>query len=211
MTDDPQTRYRRSGFNGSVRRGRRPVVVVVDCTRGFTDPDAAIGSDMSAELDVIAGLIREARQAGAPVLFTAIAFPENVPNVWLDKAPGLAMLREGSPAAEIDPRLPREPSDPVIVKTGASAFFGTDLATVLRAYGADTVLVCGATTSGCVRATAVDAVQYGFPTLVISDAVADRLPSAHHASLIDIQAKYADVVDAAEATNYLREVAAVHQ
>ena len=103
MTDDPQTRYRRSGFGGSVRRGRRPAVVVVDCTRGFTDPNAAIGSDMSNELDVIARLIHEARRAGAPVLFTAIAFPENVPNVWLDKAPGLAMLREAFDKTMLDP------------------------------------------------------------------------------------------------------------
>lgn len=207
MAQDVQTRYVRAGFGGSVRRGRRPALVVVDFTRGFTDPGGQVGSDMTTQLEVTSRLITVAREARAPIIFTTIAFPDNAPNVWRDKAPGLAVLREGTPAVEIDPRLPRQPYDIIIAKIGASAFFGTDLVTVLRAYGADTVLVCGATTSGCVRATAVDSVQYGFPTLVIADAVADRIASAHEASLIDIQAKYADVITTDEAMGYLRETA----
>lgn len=211
MAEDVQTRYLRAGFGGSVRRGCRPALVVVDCTRGFTDPDCQIGSDMSAELELIVDLIGAARDTEAPVVFTTIAFPDRVPNVWLDKSPGLALLREGTSAVEIDPRLPKMPGDAVITKIGASAFFGTDLATVLRAYRTDTVLVCGATTSGCVRATAVDSVQHGFPTLVIADAVADRLPSAHEASLVDIQAKYADVITAEDAMSYLRAPQPTHR
>jgi N-formylmaleamate deformylase len=114
------------------------------------------------------------------------------------------VLREGSAASELDPRLPREPVDPVLTKTGASAFFGTGLDAVLRDRGADTVIICGTTTSGCVRATAVDSVQYGFPTLVVADAVADRARSAHEANLFDIQAKYADVIPLDEALAYVR-------
>lgn len=203
MSDDAPGRYVRSGFGGTVRRGRRPALVVVDLTRGFTDPAVGIGSEMAPQLAATGRLIDAARQGAAPVVFTTIAFAEGVANTWLDKAPGLAVLRAGTPAVEIDPRLPKRPGDAVITKTGASAFFGTDLASVLRAAGADTVVVCGATTSGCVRATAVDAVQYGFPTLVVSDASADRIASAHEASLVDIQAKYADVVGTDDASAYL--------
>ncbi|OLT31699.1 carbamoylsarcosine amidase [Actinomadura sp. CNU-125] len=203
MTDDVHDRYVRAGFGGTVRRGRRPALVVVDLQKGFTDPSVPVGADMPDEIAAAGRLVRAFHEAAAPVVFTTIAFAGHAPSAWLDKAPGLGVLREGTRLVEIDERLPRREADPVVTKTGASAFFGTGLAGLLRAYGADTVVVCGATTSGCVRATAVDAVQYGFPTLVVADAVADRVRSAHDATLVDVQAKYADVVSLEQALDYV--------
>ncbi|TDD64382.1 isochorismatase family protein [Actinomadura darangshiensis] len=206
MSEGIQDRLVRAGFGGTVRRGRRPALVVVDLQKGFTDPGVPIGAEMAAEIEAAGRLVRAFHEAEAPVVFTTIAFAEHAPSAWLDKSPGLDVLRQGSALVEVDERLPRRQADPVLTKTGASAFFGTGLAGLLRAYGADTVVVCGTTTSGCVRATAVDSVQYGFPTLVVADAVADRVRSAHDASLIDVQAKYADVIALEEALTYLTEV-----
>jgi maleamate amidohydrolase len=196
--------YALAGFGASVTRGRRPAVVVVDFTRGFTEPEFATGADMSEEVRETARLVRAARDAGAPVVFTAIAYGSPVEGrVWHQKAPGMATLLAGSAAVELDPRLDRRPDEPLVVKHGASAFFGTGLAPLLVGLGVDTLVVCGATTSGCVRATAVDAVQYGFPVLVPRECVADRAREPHEASLFDLQAKYADVVPVDDVTTYL--------
>lgn len=198
--------YSRAGFGGRTVRGRRPAVVVVDLSRGFTDAAWPTGSDLSAVVESTAGLIETARQAGAPVVFTTIAFDDaDVMGgcAWLRKAPGLGVLRAGTELVEIDPRLPRRPDDPVIVKKGASAFFATTLASVLTSLGVDTVVICGATTSGCIRATAVDAVQSGFAVLVVRECVGDRAEGPHEANLFDIDAKYGDVVTLTDATSYI--------
>lgn len=199
--------YERAGTGAPVKRGKRPAVVVVDLSRGFTDAAHATGSDLDAVVAATGELIAAARAVAAPVIFTTIAYDEADvsagANAWLDKFPGLSILREGTELAEIDPRLPREPTDPVIAKKGASAFFGTGLAATLASLRADTVLVCGATTSGCVRATAVDAVQCGYPVLVPRDCVGDRAAGPHEANLFDIQAKYGDVIGLADAIAYL--------
>jgi N-formylmaleamate deformylase len=211
--------YERAGFGASVRRGSRPVIVVVDLTLGFTQDSFPSGADLTDVVAATARLIEAGRAAGVPVIFTAIAYTpaeaagESV--AWLQKAPGMRALVEGSDAVQVDPRLPRRPGDPLVVKKGASAFFGTSLAATLTGLGRDTVLVCGATTSGCVRATAVDAVQSGFPVLVPRECVGDRAPGPHEASLFDIQAKYGDVIDLADAVDYLgdpsvRSVRSVH-
>jgi maleamate amidohydrolase len=204
-TDTDQT-YARAGFGAAVEPGARPAIVVVDLTNGFTDPTAATGAELSAEVAATAELITAARGADVPVVFTTIAFTaaELAGGVaWLRKAPGMASLRVGSDAVEIDARLPRTEDDHLILKKGASAFFGTGLAALLTGLRVDTVLICGATTSGCVRATAVDAVQSGFTVLVPRQCVGDRARGPHEANLFDIQAKYGDVVELAEAVGYL--------
>ncbi len=199
-----QELYAKAGFGGTVQRGVRPAVLVVDFTRGFTEPGFATGADMTAQVMRTADLVATARERHLPVIFTAIAFSSPAQGgAWLQKAPGMAGLRHGSAAVELDPRLDRKPSETLIIKHGPSAFFGTDLATALITDGVDTVVVCGATTSGCVRASVVDAVQFGFPTLVPRQCVADRASEPHEASLFDIQGKYADVVDADETARYL--------
>lgn len=204
--DDTSRTYERAGTGAPVKRGRRPAVVVVDLSVGFTDTAHATGSDLGAVVAATSDLIAAAREIAAPVIFTTIAYDEADvagANAWLDKFPGLAILREGTELAEIDPRLPREPRDPVIAKKGASAFFGTGLAATLASLRVDTVLIAGATTSGCVRASVVDAVQYGYPVLVPRECVGDRAQGPHDANLFDIQAKYGDVIGVQEAIAYL--------
>ncbi|QKV90948.1 isochorismatase family protein [Streptomyces sp. NA02950] len=199
--------YERAGFGAPVRRGGRPAVVVVDLTRGFTEDTFPSGTDLTEVVAATSTLIDAARPAAVPVFFTAIAYsPAEAAGdavTWLRKAPGMRAMAEGSDAVALDPRLPRREGDPLVVKKGASAFFGTSLAAMLTGLGRDTVLVCGATTSGCVRATAVDAVQCGFDVLVPRACVGDRARGPHDAALFDIQAKYGDVIDLAEATGYL--------
>ncbi|XUL85600.1 isochorismatase family protein [Streptomyces galilaeus] len=199
--------YERAGFGAPVRRGSRPAVIVVDLTRGFTEPAFPSGADLTEVVAATGRLIAAARPAGVPVVFTAIAYtPAEAAGdavTWLHKAQGMRSLVEGGDQVALDPRLPRAPQDHLIVKKGASAFFGTSLAALLTGLGRDTVLVCGATTSGCVRATAVDAVQSGFSVLVPRECVGDRAQGPHEANLFDIQAKYGDVIDVKDAVGYL--------
>ncbi|MFE2992446.1 isochorismatase family protein [Streptomyces sp. NPDC059262] len=206
---DPATDrvYARAGFGATVDRGHRPVLVVVDLTRGFTEPEFDTGSDLTATVEATVELVAAARTGGVPVVWTAIAYtpPEADGDAitWLTKAPGMRALREGSEAVALDPRLPYEEGDHLIVKKGASAFFGTALASLLTGLGCDTAVVCGATTSGCVRATAVDAMQHGWPVLVPAEACGDRAAGPHEAALFDIQAKYGDVVGHEDMVKYL--------
>jgi nicotinamidase-related amidase len=197
--------YDRAGFGRRVERGSRPAVVVVDFTHGFTDPRYPTGADMSGAVLATARVLDAARAAGLPVVFTTIAYDaaQIAGLAWLKKATGMAALEAGSRLVELDDRLARRPDEHLVTKTGASAFFGTALATYLASVGADTVVVTGATTSGCVRATVVDAVQHGYPTLVPADCVADRAQGPHDASLFDINEKYGDVVDSDDVLAYL--------
>ena len=199
--------YQRAGFGAPVRRGSRPAIVVVDLTRGFTEPDFPSGADLTEVVANTGQLIAAARPADVPVVFTAISYtPAEAAGdavTWLQKAQGMRSLVEGGEEVALGPRLPRSPQDHLIVKKGASAFFGTSLAALLTGLGRDTALVCGATTSGCVRATAVDAVQSGFSVLVPRECVGDRAPGPHEANLFDIQAKYGDVIDLKDAVGYL--------
>jgi maleamate amidohydrolase len=206
MSDAEQDRiYARAGWGQRIRRGARPGIVVVDLTNGFTDPQYATGSELGEVVAATGRLLEVAREHGRPIVFTTIGYAAHGHDggAWLQKAPGLGILKEGTPAAELDPRLPRGPEDVVIPKKGASAFFGTNLAAVLAAAGVDTVVICGATTSGCVRASAVDSVQSGFPTLVVRECVGDRAPGPHEANLFDIDAKYGDVISLDDALAYL--------
>jgi maleamate amidohydrolase len=183
-------------------------VLVVDFSRGFTDPQCTMGSDLTQEVEATSRLLDTAREHGIPIIFTTIGFEPNLKDgsLWLEKAPGLKELIVGGKWVEIDPRLERREEETVILKKGASAFFGTNLPSVLISQGVDTVIMCGATTSGCVRATAIDLLQYGYPTLVPRECVGDRARDPHDANLVDIQAKYADVVSVEEALAYIESV-----
>jgi N-formylmaleamate deformylase len=204
---DTDATYERAGFGAVVPRGARPGLVVVDLTRGFTEPDFPSGADLSTEVAATARLVDTAHAAGAPVVYTAISYtPAEADGdaiAWLRKAPGMRSLRDGSDEVALDPRLDRRPADHLILKKGASAFHGTGLGALLVGLRVDTVLVCGATTSGCVRATAVDAVTSGYDTLVVAEACGDRAAGPHDAALFDLQAKYADVVALDDALGYL--------
>ena len=201
--------YERARLGGDVALGERPAVLVVDLSRGFTDPAATLGSDLTAVVEATMRLLAVAREGGLPVIFTTIGFEPNLKDgsLWLQKVPSLGELVVGGEWVEIDPRLGRREEETVILKKGASAFFGTNLTSVLVSQGVDSVVLCGATTSGCIRATAVDLLQYGYPTIVPRECVGDRAQGPHEANLVDIQAKYANVVPVENALSYLEEIA----
>jgi maleamate amidohydrolase len=200
--------YERARLGQSITLGTRPAVLVVDFSRGFTDPECTLGSDLTREVEATSRLLAVAREREIPVIFTTIGFEPNLKDasLWLEKLPALEDLIVGSKWVEIDPRLERREDETVILKKGPSAFFGTNLPSVLISQGVDTVVLCGATTSGCVRASAIDLLQYGYPTLVPRECVGDRAQEPHEANLVDIQAKYADVVSVEEALSYLEGI-----
>ena len=202
--------YAEARLGQTLELGRRPAVLVVDFSRGFTDPASAAGSDLTAEVLATARVLELARGRGVLVIFTTIAFEPSGRDggLWLKKFPALADLRIGEPCEEIDPRLERRANETVVRKKGASAFFGTNLTAILVSQGIDTIVLCGTTTSGCIRATAIDLMQNGFPAIVPRECVGDRARAPHEANLFDIQAKYADVVSVQEALTYLKTVPA---
>jgi maleamate amidohydrolase len=208
MSDETREIYERARLGQSVPLGARPAILVVDFSRGFTDPESTMGSELTREVEATNRLLAAAREREIPVIFTTIGFEPNMKDgsLWLKKAPGLGELIIGSKWVEIDPRLERRDEETVILKKGASAFFGTNLPSILVSQGVDTIIMCGATTSGCVRATAVDLLQYGYPTLVPRECVGDRAQAPHEANLVDIQAKYADVVSVEDALAYIESV-----
>jgi len=199
--------YGDRGFGGRQGAGRRPALVVIDFNYAFTDPESPLHCDADEAVLATARLLEAAREGGAPVAFTTLEFDEagkRVAQAFIAKAPALTMLTPGSRWAQIDERIAPRDGEPVLLKLFASAFFGTSLQPMLTAAGCDTLIVTGASTSGCVRATVVDGVQHGLRVLVPREAVADRAESAHEASLTDIDAKYGDVVSVEDAIEVLR-------
>lgn len=209
IDDETAAIYADAAIGGSLVLGSAPAVLVVDFSRGFTDPSSTMGSDLTAAVEATRLLLGEARAIGVPAIFTTIAFEPSLSDagIWLQKMPGMAELELGSHWVEIDPRLGRREDETLIVKKGASALFGTNLASILVARGIDTIVLCGATTSGCVRATAVDLLQSGYPAIVPRECVGDRAAAPHEANLIDIDAKYGDVVSLDAAVAYLHRSA----
>ncbi|MEA2316464.1 MAG: maleamate amidohydrolase [Solirubrobacteraceae bacterium] len=210
MTDDETARiYERATFGTALELGERPAVLVIDLACGFTDPSYRLGTDCTDVVEATKQVLDAGRARGVPAIFTAVGFDGSGHDggLWPKKMPSLHDLVIGTEAVEIDPRLERRPDEPVIVKRGASGFFGTNLSAILVALRVDTVILCGVTTSGCIRATAVDLLQHGFPTIVPRECVGDRVPGPHEANLFDIQAKYADVVSLDDALAYVEQVA----
>ena len=199
------------GFGGRGGYGRRPALIVVDMTLGFTDPDSPLACDLEEPIASIQKLLEAARRAEIPVVFTTIAYRESdklTAAAFIDKVPALLTLEAGSRWGEVDPRIAPRETEPILNKLFASAFYGTGLPSLLAAAGVDSLIVTGASTSGCVRATAVDALQYGYRPVVPHEAVGDRNEKAHEANLYDIDAKYGDVVPVGEVLEYLQKVGA---
>ena len=174
--------------------GRRPALLLVDLSRGFTDPDSPLGCACDGVIAANQVLLGAFRARGLPVFFTTVVYDssDQAP-VFRRRLPALNILERGSQWVEIDPRLGPLANETLVEKQYASGFFRTDLLHRLHAAGADSLVVTGLTTSGCVRATAVDGLQHDFPVKVVRDAVGDRNLQAHAANLFDLHAKYADV------------------
>lgn len=197
-----------NGFGGRLSPGRRPAVLAIDMMAAYYTAGSPFCLPSRHSLDVAAEVLRAARDVGVPVLHTVVRFgPKDMDSlVFLRKIPALRMLTSDEPLGELMPEVAPLMGEPVLVKKHASAFHGTDLSGRLEALGVDTAIVVGVSTSGCVRATAVDAVQRNLIPLVVRDGVGDR-PGVGEHSLDDLQAKYAEVISATRAVAYLRESA----
>jgi maleamate amidohydrolase len=189
--------YKERGFGKILGFGKKPGLIVVDMIEGFTDPSMPMGSDLTPQINKVNALLEIIRNKDLPVFFTTISYDDDTfadSGLWYQKMEGLKTLKAGTSAVNVDPRLDFRYGDGLIVKKYASAFFGTDLIARLNAQNVDTVIIVGCTTCGCVRATAVDALQYGYRPIVVEDAVGDRSLASHEQSLIDMRQKYADVL-----------------
>ena len=179
--------------------GVRPALIVVDVVKGFTDPTCPLGSEADDVVTANCQLMEAFHAAELPVFLSTVTFrsPEQA-TVFRSRLPDLNLLVPDSPWVEFDPRLPMLDSDIRFEKRHASCFHGTDLDETLRSLKVDSLVVTGLTTSGCVRATAVDGLQSNYRVVVPREATGDRNPDAHLANLFDLNAKYADVLSVAE-------------
>ena len=197
-------------FDGKVGFGRNPAVVVIDFTLAYTTPGSPFFAEgvVRAVADTVP-LLQAARAAGIPVIHTKVMYhPSGADGGWfVRKVPALRKLVPGEPLAEIDPKVAPLAEEVVIVKQYPSPFFGTPLAPMLVTLGVDTLILAGCSTSGCVRAGALDGVQHGYRVIVPRECVGDRHDGPHDANLFDINAKYGDVVGRDEVNQYLANLA----
>jgi maleamate amidohydrolase len=203
--------FRERGFGHPIGFGARPALLVVDLTRAFTDAKRPLGADLAGQIEATNALLAMAHRRDIPVIFTSVRYDDaqlRDAGVWALKQKGTASLAAAGDGHEVDARLDVGPADALIYKKYASCFFGTDLVSRLVTARADTLIIVGTSTSGCVRATAVDACQNGFRPMVVKEAVGDRSVAAHEQSLFDLQAKYADVVSLEDTLAYLRGIEA---
>lgn len=210
MTDparpDLHADYQGAGFGATLPFGRNPAVLVVDLVQAYTQP----GSGLHAQgfVDAVPAnrtLVAAARAAGVPVIYTTVAYDSagRDGGLFFRKVPALRSFLPGSPLGAFVEGVGPLPGETVVTKQYASAFFGTSLSSTLAACRVDTVLITGFSTSGCVRATALDALQHGYAPFVVREACGDRDPRPHEANLFDLQAKYAEVLDLATVRRYL--------
>jgi nicotinamidase-related amidase len=204
---DLQDDYRRNGLAGRVGFGERPALLVVDFVNAYTTPGSPLyaAPGVTDAVQASVPLLAAARAAGVPLIYTTVSYAPDGRDggMFVRKAPALLQLTAGSPLARIVEDLAPEDGDLLIEKKYASAFFGTHLAATLTAARIDTLIMVGCSTSGCIRASAVDGMQHGFHVIVPRECVGDRAPGPHEANLFDIDGKYGDVVSAAEALAYL--------
>jgi maleamate amidohydrolase len=189
--------YRQQNFGNRIGFGRRSALLVVDFTVGFNDPKLFGGGNIDPAIRRTAGLLDFFRRKALPIAFTRVVYAEDGSDAgaFCVKAPNLRLLTESHPASQVVPDLEPRKGELVIRKTQPSAFFGTGLAPWLVQQGVDTVVVTGCTTSGCVRASVVDAMSHNFRPIVARDCVGDRALGPHEANLFDMGQKYADILD----------------
>ncbi len=207
MTDELADNYR-GAFDGSLGFGDKPALILVDFVQAYFEEGSPLYAGVE---DALASAIRireAARNAGIPVFYTNVVYHEGGADggVFFRKVPALECFVAGSPFGAWPDGLEPGDGEFVISKQYPSAFFGTSLAATLTAAGIDTLVITGLTTSGCVRATCIDAVSNGFIPIVVADACGDRHPGPHEANLFDMNAKYGDVVDEATVIRHLKQL-----
>ncbi|MCO4092458.1 MAG: isochorismatase family protein [Sphingorhabdus sp.] len=193
-------------FDGRLSFGKRPALLIVDFVMAYLDPASPLYAQVEDALASNERLLAAARAAAIPVFFTNVVYQADGADggLFFKKIPSLRVFVEGSALGAFPPSLAPVDGERVISKQFASAFFGTSLAETLSGEGIDTLLITGLSTSGCVRATALDALQSGFAPFVVREACGDRHPAPHEANLFDLQAKYAEVVSEQEACALIR-------
>lgn len=197
--------YASAGFGGRLGFGSHPALAVIDFARAYLEESSPLYAGVEEALASCGRVLAAARRADIPVVFTRIEYQCDGADggVFYRKVAALRCFDRGNRLAEMAPELETRPDDIIVTKQYASAFFGTSLASTLTSLGVDTLIVTGVSTSGCVRATALDACQHGFVPAVVRQAVGDRSRAVHEANLFDLDAKYADVVDETEVLAYL--------
>ena len=188
--------YKRQNIGNASGFGSAPALLVVDFVNGFNDPLIFGGGNIPQAVDRTKALLAAARRFSLPIAFTRIVYADDGSDasVFTLKMPGLLALTESAPAAQVVDALAPEPGEYIIRKTQPSAFHGTSLVGWLARKRVDTILVSGCTTSGCVRASVIDAMSHNFKTIVVSDCVGDRAIAPHEANLFDMEQKYADLM-----------------
>jgi len=189
--------------------GQRPALLLIDFVAGYFDPQCDLYADVDDALDSALRLRDIARKAPIPVVYTRLDYDTAGVSggVFFRKTPVLSNLVRGEPGSTWANGLEPDANEIVIAKQYPSAFFATSLASTLNALGVDSVILTGLTTSGCVRASCVDAMSHGFITSVVAEACGDRHDDPHQANLFDMNAKYADVVSEQEAQAFLMSLA----
>ena len=206
MNENREANYR-GVFDNRIGFGERPAVLVIDFIKAYTTKGAPFfGQGVVDAVKETVALLEGARAGNVPIIYTKVLYhPSGMDGgLFVKKVPALRSLVAGEPLAEIDPLLQPAPEDLVIVKNYPSCFFGTSLASTLIGLGVDTLILTGCSTSGCVRAAAIDAIQYGYRVIVPRECVGDRHHGPHDANLFDINAKYGDVVGKAEVLAYFK-------
>lgn len=199
--------FKSRGFGQAIGFGERAAILSIDYMLGFTDENQPLGSNLDKEIAVARKVLDAARENGVPIFHTIVQYDQedlSDAGIWGLKMAGSGSLRANSREVTLDPRIGYRPGESIIIKKYASAFFGTDLLSRLLSKRVDTIILVGCTTSGCVRASAVDAIQSGFRPIVVKEAVGDRSAAAHAQALFDLQQKYADVLGADEVVGWLR-------
>lgn len=211
MGQSLQENYAVGGFGRALQPGRRPALLLIDFVRAYLVPDSPLYAGVDSAHAACKRLLAAARAAGIPVVHTNVQYQPGGRDggVFFRKVPALACFEAGAhpDLAAFAEGLEPAPGETLITKQYASAFFATSLASTLTSLGVDTVLIAGVSTSGCIRASTVDACQHGFIPLVVREAVGDRHSTPHEANLFDLQAKYAEVVGLDQAQDYLRQLA----
>lgn len=197
--------YEAAGFGLTLGFGAQPVLIIIDIAMAYFTPGSPLYAAYEPVLETTIQVADAARAAGVPIIFTRVDYAHPADGgLFRRKIAALSVFETGNPLAAFHPRLTPRPGDQVISKHYPSAFFGTPLASTLSAMRADSLIITGLSTSGCIRATALDALCHGFAPLVVQDAVGDRTPAIHDANLFDLQAKTADVVGSDAVIRWLR-------
>ncbi|HVS76825.1 MAG TPA: isochorismatase family protein [Steroidobacteraceae bacterium] len=198
------------GLDGRLELGKRPALVIIDFVKAYLMERSPLYAGVEEALSACRRLLTSARRAGIPVLHTTVRYQAGGRDggIYFRKVPALRLFLEGADAqlTEFAEGLEPLPGEIVIVKQYSSAFFGTSLNATLTVAGIDTLLIAGLSTSGCIRATTVDACQYGFIPVVVREAVGDRPGGTHDANLFDLQVKYAEVRSLRQVQRYLSRV-----